>query len=69
MIEIDGEDEVDNGDLNDGCSQRLHDGAGAVLLVFAFDVVVDLARALDQKEQAAGEEDKIAPGEGISRRR
>ena len=41
-------------------------GAGPALLLLAFDVLMDLARALDQEEQAAGDQDQIAPGEVIA---
>ena len=41
----------------------------SVLLVLAFDVLMDLARALDQQEQTAGDQDEIAPGEVIAGRR
>src|SRR5436190_2461663 len=32
----------------------------------ALDVLVDLARALEEKKQAAGHEDEIAPGEIVA---
>ena len=57
------------GDLEDGGGHGVDDaGAGAALLLFAsLDVVMHLARALDQQEQAAGDEDEIAPGEVVAR--
>ena len=66
MIEIDGKDQVDDRDLENGGGQGIGHGRRPALLVFAFDVLMDLARALDQEKQAAGDEDEIAPGEVIA---
>ncbi len=57
---IDGEDEIDDGDLQNGGDHRVGDRCLPALLL-AFDVLMHLARALDQEEQAAGDEDEVAP--------
>ena len=53
-------------DLQDRRGHRVGDGRRPTLLLLAFDVVMDLARALDQQEQAAGDEDEVAPGEVVA---
>ncbi len=38
----------------------------SALFLLAFDVLMDLARALHQQEQTAGDEDEVAPGEVVA---
>src|SRR5690606_15347510 len=66
---IDREDQVQQDDLEDGRADVVEDDVLLVLLQQivrrgGVDRVVDLLRGLPQQEQAAGDQDQVAPGEG-----
>ena len=61
MIEIQGEDDVEEDDLHDRRSEG--DGADRVLLLVTLQHVVGLHRAFHDQEGAAADQDHIAPGD------
>ncbi len=61
---VEGEDDIEQQDLHQHPGKaRRHPVAR--MLLGAFQAVVDLEGALDQQEQAAAEQDQVAPGEGV----
>ena len=67
MIEFDREDQVEQQDLEDRPAQRDRHGLAdhVVLVVLRIDGVVDLLGRLPDQEEAAGDQDQVAPGEAV----
>ncbi|MNQ29842.1 hypothetical protein D3C85_431650 [compost metagenome] len=60
------EDDVDDGDLHDDAHEAIGLAARTLRLLFAFQAVIDLRRALEQQEQAAEEQDQVASGKALA---
>src|SRR6266480_2232138 len=58
---------TEQGDLDDDAAER-GTGLHVLLTLLALELVVNLAGALPQQEQAAQEEDQVAAGEGVAER-
>jgi hypothetical protein len=65
---VEREHEIENEDLHDGGAEAQHrHGARAVLLLgFGIDVLVDLGGRLPDEEEAAADQDEVAPREGMA---
>ena len=65
---VEREDDVEQQDLDDDAGERRRDPRAAVALL-AFELVVNLVRALGDQEQAADDQDQVAAGDLAARRR
>ena len=64
---VEREDDVEQHDLPDDGAERRRHLRGAVPF-FAFELVVNLDGRLPQQEQAAADEDEVAPREAVAER-
>ena len=58
---VEREHDVDDHDLGDDRRQRVRGPRRATRFVFALELVVDLVRRLADQEQAADDQDQLAP--------